>query len=91
MRTVKVFVGIHGGGLTNMLFQKPESKIIEIRNDNLNPNSHCYWHLASSLNFNYTVFIGETIGDSKIMEGKGCNVRVDISSLLQCIKLVEAS
>jgi capsular polysaccharide biosynthesis protein len=89
MRKTKIFIGIHGGGLTNMVFQKPGSKIIEIKNNNVNPHSHCYWHLARSLNFDYTLFIAETVGDSEIIEGNGCNVSVNINNLLECINLVD--
>jgi hypothetical protein len=85
MSTTKLFIGIHGGGLTNMLFLKPGSRIIEIKNDNLNPKSHCYWHLARSLNFDYTLFVAETVGNSNVMEGKGCNVIVEVDQLINLI------
>ncbi len=39
MHNVKLFVGIHGGGLTNMMFMKSRNKIIEIKTNNTNPNS----------------------------------------------------
>ena len=89
MQQTKLFVGIHGGGLTNMIFLPPESAVIEIKNDNPNPNSHCYWHLARSLNFDYTMFVAETVGDSKVVEGKGCDLRVDCSKLIELINTIE--
>jgi hypothetical protein len=81
MQQTKLFVGIHGGGLTNMMFLPPESTVIEIKNNNTNPDSHCYWHLARSLNFDYTMFVAETVGNSNIVEGKGCDLRVDWNQL----------
>jgi hypothetical protein len=77
MQQTRLFIGIHGGGLTNMVFLPPASVVIEIKNDNPNPESHCYWHLARSLNFDYTMFVAETVGDDRIVEGKGCDLRVD--------------
>jgi hypothetical protein len=81
MQQTKLLVGVHGGGLTNMMFLPPESVVIEIKNNNPNPNSHCYWHLARSLNFDYTMFVAETVGNSNVVEGKGCDLRVDWSQL----------
>lgn len=86
MQQTTLFVGIHGGGLTNMLFLPNNSKVIEIKNDNPNPNSHCYWHLARSLKFEYVMFVADTVGESRIVEGKGCDLKVnwlDLESIIQ--------
>ncbi len=88
MQQTKLFVGIHGGGMTNMLFLPPDSAVIEIKNDNPNPISHCYWHLARSLNFDYTMFVAETVGDNNIVEGKGCDLRVDTVKLIELINVI---
>ncbi len=81
MQQTRLFVGIHGGGLTNMMFLPPDSKVIEIKNDNPNPKSHCYWHLARSLKFDYTMFVANTVGEYCVVEGKGCDLRVNWSQL----------
>jgi hypothetical protein len=86
MQQTSLFIGIHGGGLTNMMFLPQDSSVIEIKNDNPNPNSHCYWHLARSLRFDYTMFVADTIGESKVVEGKGCDLRVNYSSLKELIQ-----
>jgi len=50
-------VGIHGAGLTNLLFCKTGTKVLEL----VNPNwSHwMYWNLASSLHLDYHYLFGE--------------------------------
>jgi hypothetical protein len=88
MQQTSLFIGIHGGGLTNMMFLPSDSVVIEIKNDNPNPNSHCYWHLARSLKFDYTLFVAETVGDSKVVEGKGCDLRVDCAKLIELINTI---
>jgi capsular polysaccharide biosynthesis protein len=76
MQKTKIFVGIHGGGLTNMMFLTAGSYVVEIKNNNPNPNSHCYWHLARSLQLDYTMYVAETVGDQNVIEGRGCDVRI---------------
>ena len=85
MMNVKIFVGIHGGGMTNMLFMSGDSNVIEIKTDNPNPQNHCYWHLARSLNFNYTMFVAQTVDAHNIIEGRGCDVSVDISQMVDLL------
>ena len=86
MQQTTFFVGIHGGGMTNMMFLPPNSSVIEIKNDNPDPNSHCYWHLARSLRFDYTMFVADTIGKSNVVEGKGCDLKVDYCALKNLIQ-----
>ena len=52
----EVIGGLHGGGLSSMLFLKQGKKIIEIRgrNDKFN---NCYFSLASALNLEYYYFL----------------------------------
>jgi capsular polysaccharide biosynthesis protein len=88
MQQTNLFLGIHGGGLANMMFLPPASVVIEIKNDNPNPNSHCYWHLARSLKFDYTMFVAETVGESNVVEGKGCDLRVDYTKMTDLINSI---
>ena len=44
--------GLHGGGLTNMLFMQEDTSVIEIRRDG-DVNNNCYFSLASELNIKY--------------------------------------
>ena len=58
-----VIMGIHGAGLTNMLFRYPQTcKIIEIFPPDCTPG-HYYW-LAKELGFTYTAFTGNS-GDRR--------------------------
>jgi len=55
-----VIIGAHGAGLSNIIFCKPDVKIIEFFPENL--CNLCYWHLATLLNFNYTAQICKVSG-----------------------------
>lgn len=48
--------GVHGAGLTNMLFMKSNSKILEIRRND-DDHNNCYFSMANVLNFNYYYFL----------------------------------
>jgi hypothetical protein len=89
MQSSTLFVGIHGGGLTNMMFMRPGSNIIEIKTNNPHPKNHCYWYLARSLGYNYKMFVAKsTDPQNNAIEGKGCDVLVDIDSLVLLIDRV---
>lgn len=66
-------IGLHGGGLTNMLFLKPNSSVFEIRrfNDKLN---NCYFSLSNILNFNYFYHLAESVGSDLYIS----DVKIDI-------------
>ncbi len=48
----KIMIGLHGAGLTNMLFMPENSKILELRRKD-DAQNNCYFSLASALNINY--------------------------------------
>ncbi len=52
MQNCKVLVGVHGAGLTNMMFLPAGAKVLELRryDDKLN---NCYFSLASALDIDY--------------------------------------
>lgn len=83
MAHATLFVGIHGAGLTNMIFMPLGGTVVEFRSDNPNPRNHCYWHLAHSLGHNYFHFIAEsaTPGNNIIEGSKGCDIRVNLNAL----------
>lgn len=82
MKNAKYFFGIHGGGLTNMLFMPPNGTIIEFKTDNINPRSHCYHDLAINCGHNYYMFIAKSTDPfNNVIEGKGCDICIDISAL----------
>ena len=48
----EILVGMHGSGLSHMLWMKQKSKVLEIRIRN-NSNDNCYFTLASDLGHDY--------------------------------------
>jgi len=48
----KQMIGLHGAGLTNILFMREGGKVLELRNQN-DGNNNCYFSLASDLNLKY--------------------------------------
>jgi hypothetical protein len=52
MQNSAVIAGLHGAGLTNMLFLPKRSKVIEIRREG-DTHSNCYYAMASSLQLDY--------------------------------------
>ncbi len=83
MAGATLFVGIHGAGMTNMIFMPKGGTVVEFRTDNPNPRSHCYWHLAHSLGHKYFHFIAQsaTPGNNIIEGSIGCDIWVDINDL----------
>lgn len=76
----KMVVGLHGAGLTNMLFMQSGGYIIEIRKKGDN-HSNCYFTLASDLQHKYYYLLADTI-DEQLHEGD-CTVNpTDLDLLL---------
>jgi len=48
----KIMIGLHGAGLTNMLFMNKNTKVLELRREN-DAHNNCYFALASALNIQY--------------------------------------
>jgi capsular polysaccharide biosynthesis protein len=73
-----VLIGIHGAGLSNMIFMKERSKVIEIRKhgDKIN---NCYFSLAAALNHDYLYLQAQTIGASEFIQEN--NFIVDLNEL----------
>src|SRR5690606_5188706 len=59
-RDIKCLIGIHGAGLTNMIFCKQKLKVLEIFPPNNIP-PHYYW-LATNWGFEYNAIMGESNG-----------------------------
>jgi capsular polysaccharide biosynthesis protein len=69
-------ISIHGASLTNMLFMKENTHIIELRNK-LDTHSNCYFSLASALDINYHYLLNEGTSDIPHF----ANLIIDIASL----------
>ena len=62
--STEVIISQHGAGLTNMLFMKPGSKVMEFRREGDSTNL-CYFSLASALKLKYYYQFGEAIDNSR--------------------------
>jgi hypothetical protein len=82
--SAQVLISIHGAGLTNCIFMKPESKVVEIRRYENGPTNVGYWHLAESLGQQYYYYNGTPDSDQTIV-GRGCNITVDLDDFEQKI------
>ncbi len=74
MSRCRLLIGVHGAGLSNMLFMPSGSKICEIRGQD-DARNNCYFSLASTCGLDYYSHFGEIseksndhIGDIKISE-----------------------
>jgi len=72
----EVIAGLHGGGLTNMVFMEPHTKVFEIRREGDNKNN-CYFSLASDLDMDYSYLNCSSIGKDLYVS----DVEVDLSKL----------
>lgn len=86
MSETKVLVGLHGAGLTNMLFMPRGGHVLELRNAN-DQHNNCFFSLTSALGHNY--FYLQAPGNS--VDTHNVDITVDVDSLSQVIKLMEQS
>ena len=69
---VNILVGEHGSGLTNMLFMKSNSIVLELHKNKTNELDHpsfLFWYLAQALEINYYHQSCETHGKEDYFEG----------------------
>lgn len=83
MSEARSLIGIHGAGLTNMLFMPKNGKILEFRNLN-DTHNNCFFSLASSLDHNY--YYLENKGDSD--DTYSVNLTINIDCLKNVLKLM---
>lgn len=74
-------IGLHGAGLTNMLFMRPYTQVLELRNEN-DCENNCYFSLASDLNIEYYYQLSK--GDQN--DTHTVNVNVDVNELRRNIE-----
>jgi len=69
---VKYLVGTHGSGLTNMLFMRENTSILELHKNKTNELDHpspLFWYMAEALEINYYHQLCETDGKEDYFEG----------------------
>ena len=76
MSKANMLVGLHGSGLTNMIFMPTQSKVLEIRNYG-DCQNNCYFTLASE--FGHRYFYIQSQSDNK--NTQDANVTVDLRQL----------
>ena len=59
MAQTKYLIGLHGAGLTNMIFMNPHGKVLEIRNRG-DRHNNAFFALASELDINYYYQLSES-------------------------------
>ena len=65
-------LGVHGAGLTNMIFAKPGTEVLEIQlNDPKCSRTH-YWMMASILGHKYNCILGEAIQNPSKNDDPDC-------------------
>lgn len=84
MQETDILLGIHGAGLTNMLFMPERGKILELRNQS-DARNNCYFSLASVLGHSYYYLVGQ--GDSP--DTHVVNLTVDVARLKALLKGLE--
>ena len=79
----KIMLGLHGAGLTNMLFMPKDSKVIELRREG-DAHNNCYFSLASALGLDYYYLQCST----DKLEVLNANFIVDIFEANKLLKLI---
>jgi capsular polysaccharide biosynthesis protein len=75
----------HGAGLTNIMFMKPESKVLELKSEN---NDYwCYYSLANVFGLKYAYKL--CLGNDK--NHRDADVFVDLSNLFDILNQIESS
>jgi capsular polysaccharide biosynthesis protein len=74
----KYILGLHGAGLSNLIWMKKKSYLIEIKPE-IDLYLNCYFNLASLLNLNYHYLICKK--KNMFVSSKNSNYEVDLSEL----------
>jgi hypothetical protein len=83
MRETTVFLGVHGAGMTNMLFLQDGAKVIELLNEGY--GDLCYFRLASCLGLPY--YFIPCVGANQELANQS-DILIDTRFLRQIIKQV---
>lgn len=84
MQQTSHLIGLHGAGLTNMLFMPQNGKVLELRNADDNHNN-CFFALASDLGHEYYYLLNK--GDTQ--DTHFVNVTVSTEELAKVLQQIE--
>lgn len=80
-----VVVAPHGAGLTNLVFCRPGTKVVEIYSPkHMNP---CYWYLSNHVNLDYYYIIGKKLSQHPESVERGDPIVVNLDDLSKIVKL----
>jgi len=79
----RVLVGLHGAGLTNMMWMPPGSVVLELRFPDDSDNN-CYFSMASALGHRYAFYIPSL--DQESDDTHSANLSLEPSDLLHFLK-----
>jgi len=85
MRRCAMLIGVHGAGLTNMLFTNPGTRILELRKKG-DAHNNCYFSLASALGLPYYYLQCEVDSAEKLTQE--CNFIVDVNQFSDCLSRI---
>jgi capsular polysaccharide biosynthesis protein len=83
MSKANMLVGLHGAGLTNMMFMPTQSRVLEIRNYG-DSHNNCYFTLASE--FGHRYFYIQSHGDNG--NTQAANFTVDLHALDSVLRVL---
>lgn len=87
MNQANVVAGVHGAGLTNMIFMKPNSKVFELTTQ-MDGGQYYYYTLSNALNHKYYYQLCKTEREATIQDA---NLIVDIERLrINIIKILSS-
>ncbi len=79
LAAAKVVVAPHGGGLTNLVFCSPGTKVIEIFSPLYVP--HCYWMISNLCGLEHYYLIGDLVDKGTPTKPLHKDMRLDLNSL----------
>jgi tetratricopeptide (TPR) repeat protein len=79
LAAAKVVVAPHGGGLTNLVFCSPGTKVIEIFSPLYVP--HCYWMISNLCGLEHYYLIGDLVDEGTPKKPLHKDMQLDLSSL----------
>ncbi|MEG4273770.1 MULTISPECIES: tetratricopeptide repeat protein [unclassified Microcoleus] len=83
LAAAQVVVAPHGGGLTNLVFCSPGTKVIEIFSPLYVP--HCYWMISNLCGLEHYYLLGDLVDDGTPTKALHKDMRLDLNSLEKLI------